>query len=104
MNIEKIQKSEETVEKISSTYNHIIADEGKKFINQGYLDKISKECMICSEVYLSNEASILDWAEITEEEAKTYQEEYNKKLEEENNARLSKIKSRKNFKKQRLKE
>lgn len=82
MQIEKIKRSEETSTRASSIMEHLIADEGKKLINQDYLDNPSAaDCVICSEVYCAIESSSLDWAEITEEEATKYQEEYNNKIE-----------------------
>lgn len=83
MQIEKIKRSKETSTRASNIMEHLIADEGKKLINQDYLDDPSgADCVICSEVYCATESSSLDWAEITEEEATKYQEEYNKKVEE----------------------
>ena len=82
MKIEKIQRSEETRQKVSAYYIKISADEGKKLINQDYLDGTGCEPIICIGAYLADVDSPLDWAEITEAEAEEYQQKWDKEQEE----------------------
>lgn len=86
---EKIQRSEETKTKASNVMEVLTAEEGKKLINQDYLDYKNgtwegekPSLVICSKVYLSIEDSALGYAEIDEEVANQYQEEWDKALEE----------------------
>lgn len=90
MTIEKIQRSEETKAKTSNDMVVLTAEDGKKLINQDYLDykngtwegKDTPQLIICSQVYLGVEDSELNYAEIDESVATQYQEEWDKALEE----------------------
>ena len=82
MKIEQIQRSEETRLRANATYTKVSADEGKKLINQDYLDGIKNRPIICIEAYLADVDSPLDWAEITEAEAEEYQQKWDKEQEE----------------------
>ena len=90
MIIEKVQRSEETKTKVSNVMITLTAEEGKKLINQDYLDYKNgtwkgegiPDLMICSKIYLGIEDSELRYAEIDETTANEYQEEWDKALEE----------------------
>lgn len=83
MTIEKILRSESTRSKSSNYIIHMTSDEGKKFINQDYLDSTDDvEPVVCSQVYLAENASELDWSEIDEQEATSIMETWEKKQEE----------------------
>lgn len=90
MNIERIQRSEETKTKASNVMVVLTADEGKKIINQDYLDykngnwegEDKPTLILCSKVYLGTEDSALNYAEIDEAIANEYQEEEDRLFEE----------------------
>lgn len=94
MNTEKIQRSEDTKTKASNVIVVLSADEGKKLINQDYLDykngvwegEDKPTLILCSKVYLGVEDSALNYAEIDEATANSYQEEEDRFFEEEANA------------------
>lgn len=94
MNTEKIQRSEDTKTKASNVIVVLSADEGKKLINQDYLDykngvwegEDKPSLILCSKVYLGVEDSALNYAEIDETTANSYQEEEDRLFEEEANA------------------
>ena len=82
MNIEKIQRSEETKTKASNVMVVLTADEGKKLINQDWIDYKNgviediPELLVCTTIYLCDADSVLDYAEINEEQASEYNKEY----------------------------
>lgn len=90
MNTEQIQRSEDTKTRASNTMVVLTADEGKKLINQDYLDykngtwegEDTPTLIICSKLYLGAEDSALNYAEIDEATALQYQEEWDKLQEE----------------------
>ena len=94
MNTEKIQRSEDTKTKASNMIVVLSADEGKKLINQDYLDykngvwegEDKPSLILCSKVYLGVEDSALNYAEIDEATANSYQEEEDRLFEEKVNA------------------
>lgn len=94
MNTEKIQRSEDTKTKASNVIVVLSADEGKKLINQDYLDykndvwegEDKPTLILCSKVYLGVEDSALNYAEIDEATANSYQEEEDRLFEEKVNA------------------
>lgn len=96
---EKIQRSEETKTRASNVMVTLTAEEGKKIINQDYLDykngtwegDEAPTLIICSKVYLGIEDSELCYAEIDEATANEYQEEWNKVLEEKANEPFSEV-------------
>ncbi len=77
----------------------LTAEEGKKLINQDYLDYKNgtwegeniPSLILCSKVYLGIEDSELNYAEIDEATANEYQEEWDKALEEKINAPYSEV-------------
>lgn len=75
MKIEQVQRNDNT----KTTMIVLTADEGKKLINQDFIDGIVEEPIICSKVFLGVNASESDYTEITEEEADKYQEKYDQK-------------------------
>lgn len=90
MNTERIQRSEETKTKASNVMVILTADEGKKLINQDYLDykngiwegEDKPSLILCTKVYLGIEDSELNYAEIDEAIANQYQEEEDRLFEE----------------------
>ena len=89
MTTEQIQRSEATATRAANTMTKLTADEGKKLLNQDYIDGIVEEPTICSCVYLAVSASALDWAEITDEEADKIQAEWDAKCQAQMEADLS---------------
>lgn len=86
MKIEQIQRSEETRTKVFNTMTVLTADDGMKIINQDYLNYKNgtlegdeSQLIICSQVFLANEDSSLNYTEITKEEADVYQQEWEEK-------------------------
>lgn len=77
----------------------LTAEEGKKLVNQDYLDykngtwegERTPDLIICSKIYLGIEDSELNYAEIDEATANQYQEEWDKALEEKINAPYSEV-------------
>lgn len=94
MTTEKIQRSEGIKARTSNDMVLLTAEDGKKIINQDYLDykngtwegEDTPQLIICSQVYLGVEDSELNYAEIDESVATQYQEEWDKALEERSNA------------------
>ena len=91
MKTEKIQRSEATKTKASNYMIVLTADEGKKIISQDYLDYLEGNYTgegtpnpnVCCTVYLGCDDSALNYAEVDEQTAQSYQEAYDKQQEEE---------------------
>ena len=91
MKTEKIQRSEATKTKASNYMIVLTADEGKKIISQDYLDFLEGNYQgegtpnpnVCCTVYLGCDDSALNYAEVDEQTAQSYQEAYDKQQEEE---------------------
>lgn len=92
MTIEKIERTELTKTRANSYMIHMTADEGKKLLNQDYVDSIGEhdlgyvdddtvQPIICSQVYLSVDGSELDWIEIDEETATKIETAYAEYIE-----------------------
>lgn len=71
MKIEKIPRTTTSNEKSASYMIKITPDEGKKIINQDYLDDNSVAPIIGACMYLADNDSTLNYSEVTEEEATT---------------------------------
>lgn len=96
---EKIQRSEETRTKASNVMIVLTAEEGKKIITQDWVDYKNGDITempdpgICSKVYLADQDSALNYTEVDEATANSYEEEYNAamdKLREEREEELKK--------------
>lgn len=99
MTIEKIERTELTKTRANSYMIHMMADEGKKLLNQDYVDSVGEhdlgyvddntvQPIICSQVYLSVDGSELDWIEIDEETANKIETAYAEYMESKMNADL----------------
>lgn len=96
---EKIQRSEETRTKASNVMIVLTAEEGKKIITQDWVDYKNGDITempnpgVCSKVYLADQDSALNYTEVDEATANSYEEEYNAamdKLREEREEELKK--------------
>lgn len=80
---EKIQRSEETRTKASNVIIVLTAEEGKKIITQDWVDYKNGDITempdpgVCSKVYLADQDSALNYTEVDEATANSYEEEYN---------------------------
>lgn len=99
MTIEKIARTELTKTRANAYMILITADEGKKLLNQNYVDSIGEhelgyvdddtvEPILCSQVYLSVDGSALDWIEIDEDTANKIETAYTKFTEDKMKADL----------------
>lgn len=83
---ERIQRKTKATSRVANSLTIITAEEGKKFINQDYLDYKNRtyegdnmpELNICTKIYLSDSDSAFNYAEIDESTAEEYQKEWNK--------------------------
>lgn len=83
---ERIQRKTKATSRVANSLTIITAEEGKKFINQDYLDYKNRtyegdnmpELNICTKIYLSDSDSAFNYAEIDESTAEEYQKEYDK--------------------------
>lgn len=93
MTIEKIPRTELTKTRANTYMILITADEGKKLLNQDYVDSIGEhdlgyvddgtvEPIVCNQVYLSIDGSTLDWIEVDEDIASKIESEYTKYVED----------------------
>ncbi len=96
---EKIQRSEETRTKASNVMIVLTAEEGKKIITQDWVDYKNGDITempnpgVCSKLYLADQDSALNYTEVDETTANSYEEEYNAamdKLREEREEELKK--------------
>lgn len=86
MKTEKIQRNTKATSMAANSLIIITAEEGKKLINQDYLDYKNgtyegdnkPELNICTKIYLSDSNSAFNYAEIDESTAEEYQKEYDK--------------------------
>lgn len=91
MKTEKIQRSEATKTKASNYMIVLTADEGKRIVSQDYLDFLdgnyegegTPNPNVCLTVYLGCDDSALNYAEVDEAVAQSYQEAFDKQQEEE---------------------
>ena len=91
MKTEKVQRSEATKTKASNYMIVLTADEGKKIVSQDYLDYLdgnyegegTPNPNVCLTVYLGCDDSALNYAEVDEAVAQSYQEAFDKQQEEE---------------------
>jgi hypothetical protein len=93
MTIEKIPRTELTKTRANAYMILMTADEGKKLLNQDYVDSIGEhdlgyvdddtvEPIVCSQVYLSVDGSTLDWVEVDEDMASKIESAYTKYVED----------------------
>lgn len=86
MKTERIQRKTKATSRAANSLIIITAEDGKKLINQDYLDYKNgtyegdnmPELSICTKIYLSDSDSALNYAEIDESTAEEYQKEYDK--------------------------
>lgn len=86
MKTEKIQRNTKATSMAANSLIIITAEEGKKLINQDYLDYKNgtyegdniPELNICTKIYLSDSNSAFNYAEIDESTAEEYKKEWNK--------------------------
>nr|DAG91425.1 MAG TPA: hypothetical protein [Crassvirales sp.] len=86
MKTERIQRKTKATSRAANSLIIITAEDGKKLINQDYLDYKNgtyegdnmPELSICAKIYLSDSDSALNYAEIDESTAEEYQKEYDK--------------------------
>lgn len=99
MTIEKIARTELTKTRANTYMILITADEGKKLLNQdyinsigghelGYMDDETVEPILCNLVYLSVDGSALDWVEVDEDTAIKIESAYTKFMEDKMNVDL----------------
>ena len=87
---ERIQRKTKANSRVANVMIAITAEEGKKLINQDYLDYKNgtyngegiPELNISSKIYLGDTDSALNYAEIDESTAEEYQKEWDKIQEE----------------------
>ena len=86
MKTEKVQRNTKATSIAANSLIIITAEDGKKLINQDYLDYKNgtyegdnmPEFNICTKIYLSDSDSAFNYAEIDETTAEEYQNEWNK--------------------------
>ena len=86
MKTERIQRKTKATSRAANSLIIITAEDGKKLINQDYLDYKNgtyegdnmPELSICAKIYLSDSDSALNYAEIDESTAEEYQKEWDK--------------------------
>jgi hypothetical protein len=96
MKTEKITRSEATKTRASNYMVVLTADEGKKLITQNWLDYKNgtweeddiPDVGVCTKIYLGVDDSALNYVEVDEDTANTYQEEYDKLMKGKNNTEL----------------
>lgn len=99
MTIEKIPRTELTKTRANTYMILITADEGKKLLNQDYVDSIGEhelgyvdddtvEPILASQVYLNVDGSTLDWIEVDEDTANKIESAYIKFIEDKRTADL----------------
>lgn len=86
MKTEKVQRNTKATSRAANSLIIITAKDGKKLINQDYLDYKNgtyegdnmPELNICTKIYLSDSDSAFNYTEIDESTAEEYQKEYDK--------------------------
>nr|DAI59106.1 MAG TPA: hypothetical protein [Crassvirales sp.] len=90
MKTERIQRKVKVASRAANAMIVITAEDGKKLINQDYLDYKNgtyegdnmPELNICTKIYLSDSDSAFNYAEIDNSMAEEYQKEYDKMQED----------------------